>query len=375
MTEFSEPIPRYREWVAVSTIASAMQRKCILPWGGIEWYPNLFIILVSPPGKGRKGTAIGFGRDMLLATKVPLAPQSITREALIADMIGCETVHGGKGWVCFHSSMTIISKELTVFLSEREVQLMQDMQDWYDCDDPWIYRTKGAGDYPIRGMCVNLLSATTPELMQKALPKETLGGGWASRTIFVYSADKGKRVAVPFLTKEQKILKTKLIEDLKIINGMAGQFRVDDSFLDAYIPWYSGLDTESEGASLYVASYLERKATHLMKVCMVHNAARTQSMVMSAEDFFYARNLLDKNESMLGGSFSMAGGNPDAALLERILEVVRRKGKERATNLYRILNYEASPERIMKVIVDARRMGFLTYTACAGDFILESVED
>jgi len=46
-TKNTEPPILYREWSAVSTIASAMQRKCFLPWELEDIvYPNLYVVLV-----------------------------------------------------------------------------------------------------------------------------------------------------------------------------------------------------------------------------------------------------------------------------------------------------------------------------------------
>ena len=47
-TKNSEPPDLYKEWVAVSVVASILQRKCSLPWGDITFYPNMYIILVGP---------------------------------------------------------------------------------------------------------------------------------------------------------------------------------------------------------------------------------------------------------------------------------------------------------------------------------------
>jgi len=82
----SEPPDLYKTWVAVSVIASALQRKCRLDWGSITFYPNMYIVLVGPSGKCRKGTAMRPGSKLLRQLgSVNLADEAITREALVRE--------------------------------------------------------------------------------------------------------------------------------------------------------------------------------------------------------------------------------------------------------------------------------------------------
>ena len=85
-TENSESPDLYKEWVAVSVIASCLQRKVFLTWDTLT-YCNMFIVLVGPSGRSRKGTAMIPGLEMLqeLGT-INLAAESITREALNKKM-------------------------------------------------------------------------------------------------------------------------------------------------------------------------------------------------------------------------------------------------------------------------------------------------
>ena len=85
-TKNSEPPDLYKEWVAVSVVASILQRKCSLPWGDITFYPNMYIVLTGPSGKARKSTAMGPGMKLLRDMGVKLAAESITREALIREL-------------------------------------------------------------------------------------------------------------------------------------------------------------------------------------------------------------------------------------------------------------------------------------------------
>ena len=85
-TNNTEPPDSFREWVAVSVVASCLRRKCVLNWGSLIVYPNMYIVLVAPSGKARKGTAMRPGLKMLQEQGIKLAAEAITREALIREL-------------------------------------------------------------------------------------------------------------------------------------------------------------------------------------------------------------------------------------------------------------------------------------------------
>jgi hypothetical protein len=158
----------------------------------------MYIVLVAPSGKARKGTAMSPGLEILEDLNIHLAAESITREALIRELrTATTTVTNDDGTIEFHSSLTIYSPELVVFLGHNNPQLLSDLTDWYDCRRKWTYRTKTQGTDEIHGVWVNLIGATTPELLQSALPLDAIGGGLTSRMVFVFEETKGKIVPAP----------------------------------------------------------------------------------------------------------------------------------------------------------------------------------
>ena len=124
-TDNTEAKDIYRTWVAISTIASCLQRKCYLNWSpsgmlGDIHYPNMYIVLVGPSG-ARKGTAINPGRELIEGVGVPLSPDQSSRQKLIGKMIEAEATHPDRdGKLITHSSLTILSPEFTVFLGQKQ---------------------------------------------------------------------------------------------------------------------------------------------------------------------------------------------------------------------------------------------------------------
>jgi len=156
-TKESEPPDSFRLWTAISVIAAALQRKVKISWGHITWYPNMYIILVGPSAS-RKGTAMGPGYDLLMDLGVTLAAQATSRQALISRMKNStQSELNEEGKMEFHSSLTIFSKEFTVFLGYHNRELMSDLCDWYDCERRWKYETISRQTEEIIGVWVNII--------------------------------------------------------------------------------------------------------------------------------------------------------------------------------------------------------------------------
>jgi len=230
-TNNTEPADNFRLWVAISTLAGLLQRRCFITWEG-PLFPNFYITLTGPAGS-RKGTAMRFGRIILNAAGVPIAPESTTREALIRDIAesyvstptGIDIIH--------HASLTVFADELAVFLNQKDTRIIRDLNNWFDCPDIWRYKTKDTKlSDEISNVWVNIIGATTPQLIDAIMPYEVLVGGLSSRMIFVFDQKKGKIVPVPLKTPEEMALEKSLINDAHTILQMIGEFQISNEFLE-----------------------------------------------------------------------------------------------------------------------------------------------
>jgi len=321
--ENSEPPDSFKKWVAISTVAACLQRKCYLEWEG-TLYPNLYIVLVGPSGS-RKGTAMRPAEKFLRELGIKLSPEAVTREQLIRRLKKAgDQIVTTSGKVIMHASLTIFSAELTVFLGYNNQQLMADLSDWFDCRDVWKYETKSMGIDNITNVWVNLIGATTPQLLQTTLPEDAIGGGLASRIIFVYEEGKGKYVVFPFKTEEEHALEEKLLHDLEAIKMLEGEFIPDKSFLERWENWY-GKDTNKMLANNpRFDGYMERRATHVLKLSMVMNASRDGDMVLTAEDFDRALRELRDVEKKMHRTFLGVGRSDISGVTRAVMTTIIR---------------------------------------------------
>lgn len=351
-TDNTEPPTQFHRWVGLSVIASVLQRKCRLEWGSLTFYPNMYVVLVAPSGKARKGTSMSIGLQMLEELGIRLAAESITREALVKELAECQlTVQDPNNErVEFHSSLTIFSPELTVFLGYNNFQLMSDLTDWYDCRTKWIYRTKNMGTDEIIGVWVNMIGATTPALIQTALPMDAIGGGLTSRMIFVFEGDKKKIVPVPLFTTHEKVLRAQLVQDLEQIRLLQGEFKVTRAFLDYWVDWYHAQEHNPPFEDDRFLGYVERRPNHIMKLCQIVNASRSSKMLIDRVDLERAIKILEITEKKMPLAFSGVGRLGYADIISSVIGFLYERKKITMADLMERYSSDADPRLLSSIL-------------------------
>ena len=83
-SSYGEAPKRMYFWTGVSTIAGALRRHVWVDMGHFQWYPNLYVILVAPPGVVAKTTTADIGMDLLRQVPgVAFGPSVVSWQALV----------------------------------------------------------------------------------------------------------------------------------------------------------------------------------------------------------------------------------------------------------------------------------------------------
>lgn len=379
-TDESEPPISYNTWTAISLISSALRRRVFFKWGFETIYPNMYVVLIGPSGKCRKGTAMRMGYEIIKDLGIKIVSESITREKLIRNMK--ESVDNFMDpqtkKIHFHCSMSCMSEELSVFLGQSDVKFLADLTDWYDSKDKWTYDTKGSGTDTIQGVCFNLLGATAADWLVSILPPEAIGGGFTSRIIFVVEENKRRTVPKPMVSKRTLLLMEALKDDLERISTLAGQFVFSTETEDMYTAWYQDQDRLSAAGKPPIsdprfAGYCERRVTHLRKLSMIFSASRGNDMLITPDDFERALNCMKAAEVKMVKVFSGLGSARYSQITDKILTYMQgRKQVSRAelvANFYRDLDMETlkiieqtlEAMKVIKIVIDPKSGGDVTY--------------
>lgn len=360
LTDNTEPRLSYRMACIISAIASCLQRKVFLPWGDLYFYPNMFIVLVGPPA-ARKGTAIGPVRDMLDGIGIPMAADESSRQRLVQLLQESSVTDISKqGLQCSHCSMTMHASELTVTLGYNNMSLLTYLNDWFDCRNKFVYSTVARENEEINNVWVNLLGATTPTLLQSAMPQEAVGAGFTSRTFFVYASDKAKVVVKP--TSPDGMFEA-VQHDLKhLLRHFVGPFQYDKDFDDLYAHWRQTSDNLNMG-DFRLNHYVDRRATHFMKLCMIFCASRTDEMVIRGVDFERALTFMEAVEGNMRYVFEGMGANAFADVQARILRLVRQRKSVTEAEVMKMMKNEVMHRDLQNILQTLQKSGEISWSA------------
>ena len=331
LTENSEPPRLFRKWTAISTIASALQRKTYIELGiSLVFYPNFFIVLVGPSATG-KGTAMKYAYDIIKEIPaIKLSAQATSLQALIRRMkeTNLTDINIETGKQHYHSSLTIFSNEFTVFLGYHNNELITSLCDWYDCHDRWTYDTIKRDKEEIIGVWVNLLAGTTPDNIQSSLPIEAIGGGLTSRIIFVYEEKRDKLVVFPSSSKGEIELQLALTHDLEQISLLSGSFHFSSDSAETYFDWCYNADKNPPFQSKNFDGYCGRRRNHLLSLAMVCSASRGGDLVLEVKDIEQAVRLLTDVEIKMGLVFRGMGKSDISGLLSEAIIFIQNSATD-----------------------------------------------
>jgi len=317
-------------WAGVSAVAGALRRKVWIDQAYFKWYPNFYIGLVAPPGIVSKSTTAGIAMNLL--RKVPgikFGPDVVTWPALVSAFAESTEAFEFEGTFHPMSAMTLESSEFGNLLNPQDKEMVDLLVSLWDGKQGAFEKsTKHNGKDIIENPWINLIACTTPSWIAGNFPEYMIGGGFTSRTIFVYADAKARYVAYPGYTvpPNLKEMEEKLVEDLAAISMLVGQYELSPSARRWGEQWYeqhytyrpANLDLDRFGG------YLARKQTHIHKLAMVLAASAGDTLVIEAEHLEVANTMVTDLEPDMRFVFSKIGQTNDAMYAERLVAFVHQ---------------------------------------------------
>ena len=300
----------YHLWTGISSIAAVLRRNVLFSMGYFLLYPNMYIVLVGPAGRCKKSTAMRIGKSVFREIPgVDFTADSTTRERLIQDLA---TSHKDG-----QSPLTAHSSEFASLLTSSQMDMVVFLTDIYDCPLEWSHKTKTGGTQKIKAPYLNLLGATTPEWIARAMPLDTIGIGLTSRIIFVYQDTPRMKKAMPELSAAQLQLHEMLKQDLAHISTLHHEYKFDTEAKEFYEAWdMAHLMKPNESNDPRLNGYYERKPMHMIKLAMIVAASSRDDNILTVRDLENSISLFDRIEPMMTKVFMNVGKNPLTADIE-----------------------------------------------------------
>lgn len=362
--EWGEAPPYFYFWVGVATIAAALQRRVWLPMGTFTWYPNLYTVLVAPPGIIQKSSTSDLGMRLLRQIPgVSQGPSTLTWQSLYDAFqeVGHE----------FEVSPTEVQTQFPLYINSSELGITLKMQDT-EMIDQLVHmwdgyelrkRTRQDGELVIPTPSLNIIACTTPSWIAENVPPYLIGGGLTSRMLFVYGEHKERYVAYPqrHIPPDYLARQGRLVRDLERIHNLVGPYSLTE---EAYI-WGEKSYTDflkSEAPKLdqtLIGGYIARKQTLVHKIAMILTASQGNEMIITRATLERATTLISQLEENMPKVYNRIGMSHDSQAAQQILAFLERyDGKADFNVLYRYMHKQYSDpvifENVLKGMIEAQ---------------------
>lgn len=347
-TDVSEAPLEFNFWTGVTTIAGAVRRQVYIDEIKFKWLPCFYVILVSPPGIVTKSSTINVGMDLLKQIDgVVVGPSSMTWQGLakgfedskqLIPMNSTENLMERE--YLSMSAITIGVRELGTFLNMRDPELVSVLIDLWDGNDLFERWLRSTENTRIENPFLNIIAATTPSWIVENFGDLTIGGGLASRIIFIY-ADK-KRQLVPLISAivdpgDNKELEKALVHDLQEMTKLKGPFRMTKTAQALITSWYEQhwVRPTDHLNNIRFEGYKARKQTHIMKLCMILSISESDSLLIEESHVIMAQHILSGVEGHMLKVFNSIGKPLTTRHMEDILATVKNQKKMIKPDLWR----------------------------------------
>jgi len=306
----------FRRWTAYSILAGALERRAWTRLSGEQFFPNLIVLLVAAPGIG-KTQAIKHAASFWAATGLfNIAPSGMTKAAFV-DQIGFKLQYFEYNGVTeMYNPMLIAATEFGTLLPDYDTRFLNVVNDIYDCLPFFEDKTRKTGTIKHDKPHVSIIAGTQPQYLGDLLPEAAYGMGFMARVIMIYA---GKRVIVPLFKSplKREKLRIDLINDLKIIGKLVGEFEWEEEAQDFTEDWNENVekDAPTHGKLL---NYNTRRMYHCIKLAMAVSVSRNDELIITLEDIQFARDMLVEAEKVMPEIFKEMTSSSDAKDLEEM---------------------------------------------------------
>jgi hypothetical protein len=261
-------------------------------------------MLIGPPGM-IKTTSARAGAELLDEVGgITQAADAGSIAAIATELVNTED-----------AALFFISEEFSDLISKSHgKEVYEFLTSMYDGKKKFKTSTHARGIELAEKPCINMLAATTPKWIAANMTEDIIGGGFASRVMFIYEDQlRGKKLFYKdkFDKATYDKLKKALIDDLKHIATLQGDFDIPDDILhwidNDKDGWYQRMPTPKNPKLM---GYHRRKPAHMLKLAMLFHLAYDDTLTLNMADIEMAIKTLEAAEVNMFKVFEGLGRNP-----------------------------------------------------------------
>lgn len=319
LTEGVESPTVFRKWTAIACVSGALERRCYTTtWAKL--YPNLFVVLVAPPGIG-KTVPIMMCHQLWARCEEGLnvAPTTITKAGLI-DHYAKTGIRVIPETQELFSSCLVAARELGHLIPEYDLEFLNVLNDLYDCTPvPYVERTRGNGLISIDSPHLSILAGTQPKFLGATLPESAYALGTTSRMIMIYSAEVVKaplwRDDAPEGSSLLEMAVATLQGEIDRIARLNGEFEFEPGARKLMNEWM-GQGEPPRPEHHRLAHYTTRRRATLLKLCMTISASYGGSMKVTEPHMSEAMRIMFEAERTMPEIFKDMSANSQGSVVQ-----------------------------------------------------------
>jgi hypothetical protein len=364
------PTPEiFRRWAGIAAIGGALERRVWMQTGGgLEIYPNLFILFLAHPGVG-KSQAIDVTRNIWTASKTLfVAPDSLTKAAFLDRLSKCSRtiIRDGKLVSEFHS-MQIAADEFGNLVPTHDTTFLNVLNTVYNNPVGSFSEERRTGtvkELSIYRPSISILAGTQPGFLDTLLPEQAWSMGYMSRTIMIWSKHGPDVDLFAEVDLEKKKEKFKaLVDRMKTIINIYGQVSLSKDVKELINEWkakkYAPVPEHSK-----LQHYIPRRVLHILKLAIIAAVSRNNSLIIEGKDFLRAKLWLLDAESRMTDVFKEMGAQTHMEVIKDLLFILNRqyaveKKPFSAEAVYGYLGKKIPSDKIQGVLDLAIRSGMI----------------
>lgn len=315
-TDNLESAPIFRKWAGIASVAAVLEQKVWLQTSA-PLYPNLYVFLVGHPGVGKTRTVNAASAFLREIADFHLSPTSMSAASLVDALVEAKrSIIRLPDEPLEYNSMMICADELSAFMHKFDDEMIGNLTTFYDVVVPYAQHRRGREiRIKIKHPQLSILSGTTPSNLMKFMPENAWDQGFTSRVIMIFSDE---RIITDVFANERRGLPEPMLHDIRIINGLSGAFAVTQDYKDAINNWRK-LGQPPVPTHPKLIHYTTRRLAHLFKLSMVSCVDRSNTLLLTKDDFNRAMGWLLEAEVDMAEVFKAGSVGADSHAMDEIL--------------------------------------------------------
>ena len=369
----------FRKWAAITAVGGALERRVLMENDLGEVYPNLYVMLVAPPGVG-KSQAIDPVRELWRSVNpgdpnraLKVSGDDMTKAGLLDEFENSPKKFAQRSpeRMDEYRSILIAAGEFSTLLSQMDQGFMASLTKLWDGPPEFKESKRSRGKTEIIvGPVVTLLAGAQPGTLVATLPPTAWDQGFMARFILIYSEvmPDVRRIASKSIVdknaeRHMAHLRDGLSADMTRLTELAGVMEFTPE-AEVLIEEHNLAGIRPIPSHTKLQHYNRRRRQILLKLCLISSASYGNSLRMTVRDIQRAVQWMHEAESTMPDVFAAMVGRSDSDLLDELhtfayqLHTKYKKPIPRDM-LWRYLSTRVPSDRIVHILNTAVKSKYL----------------